>query len=261
MTDRANKTANQSTQMAFRIMEEMAVVGEGIRLTDLAHRLSIPKPRAHRYLQTLMAIGYVAQDPTNERYQLTLKLFHLGQAVADSTDFLMVARPVMHQLRDETEQTVTLSALEAKGMRVLQIVRTKDDVQIITKPGALLKFHASAQGKLALAFGGEGPWQAVRAGPLEALTERTNTNVDVLANECEVVRAQRYAVAPEETLAGVNAVSAPIFDASADFIGTITIAGSVARIPPEPHPGQRDQVVRAGRIISQHLGHQDNGFL
>lgn len=125
----------------------------------------MPKARVYRFLQTLVAIGYVAQDPDTERYRLTLKLYHLGQAIADGTELITVARPEMIRLRDVTGQTVTLSVLEERGMRVIDIVRMESPVQIVTKPGALLDFHASAQGKLALAFGRPALDGGARRGP------------------------------------------------------------------------------------------------
>jgi DNA-binding IclR family transcriptional regulator len=254
MSETGEKFANQSTQVAFRIIEEMAPLNEGIRLTDLARRLDMPKARVYRFLQALLASGYVRQDPETERYRLTLKLFHIGQAVADGTQLLSIARPVMVALRNKVGETTTLSVPEASGMRVVDIVRTETPVQIVTKPGAVLAFHASAQGKLALAFGPKAIWDHVRAHPLEALTAKTNTDVATLEAEVAKARQRFWAVAPEESLPGVNALSAPIFDSTNDMVATITIAGSVQTIKVEPDQEQVEAVLAAARTISQHLG-------
>jgi len=254
MAEGIDKTANQSTQVAFRIIEEMAAAGEGMRLTDIARQLGMPKARVYRFLQTLVAIGYVAQDPDTERYRLTLKLYHLGQAIADGTELITVARPEMIRLRDATGQTVTLSVLEERGMRVIDIVRMESPVQIVTKPGALLDFHASAQGKLALAFGPARLWSVVRGAALHAYTAKTITDLDALEREVAAVRARGWAVAPSEVLPGVNAVSAPILDASHTLVGSINIAGPVETIRPEPVDTQISAVLGAGRTISVSLG-------
>lgn len=254
MAEGIDKSANQSTQVAFRIIEEMAPVGEGMRMSDLARRLGMPKARIYRFLQTLAAIGYVQQDPETERYRLTLKLFHLGQAVADGTQLITVARPEMIRLRDATGQTTTLSVLEELGMRVIDIVRMETPVQIVTKPGALLAFHASAQGKVALAFGPARLWDVVRSGPLEAITSDTNTDIAALEREIATVRAQGWAAAPGELLPGVNAISAPILDAANTMIGSINIAGPIQTIRPEPDDSQVAAVRGAGRTISTSLG-------
>ena len=254
MSTHLDKSGNQSTQVAFLIIEQMATVGESVRLTDLARRLEMPKARVFRFLQTLMQLGYVDQNEQDDRYRLTLKLFHLGQAIADSTQLTSVARPVMVRLRDSLEQTTTLSIPETDGMRVVDIVRVESPVQIVTRPGAMLAFHASAQGKLALAFGDPASWQALDGRPLARFTESTNTDLTVLRREVEAARQNRWAVAPEETLRGVNALSAPVFDVANRFIATITIAGSVQDVPPVPTPIQIEAVCTAARAISESLG-------
>lgn len=245
MTDTGSSNAmNQSTVAAFTILEEMAARGEPSRVTDLANALSMPRARIYRYLQTLVSLGYVRQDPATERYRLTLKLFHIGQAIADSTQLTSVARPVMVALRDAVSQTVTLSLPEDDGMRVMDIVRVETPVQIVTRPGAVLPFCTSAQGKLALAWG---------KPEIQALARDADMPA-ALADEIDKARRIGWAVAPEEALPGVNAVSAPIFDVETRFVATITVVGSVQHIKPEPAELYTDAVTRAAREISADLG-------
>lgn len=248
------QVSNQSTQVAFRLIEEMAASGEAHRVTDLAQTLALPKARVFRYLRTLASLGYVQQDAATERYRLTLKLFHLGQAVADSTKLLTEARPIMLRLRDRTSLTVTLSRIEDDGMRVLDIVRFASPVEIVTRPGALLDFHCSAQGKVALAFGPERLRLMVRRRRLKAWTHKTNIDPAVLAAEIELVRERGWAVAPEEVLPGVNALSAPVFGQGGMLEATLTIAGSLQLIAPAPSQSQIDIVIEAAQALSRNLG-------
>jgi DNA-binding IclR family transcriptional regulator len=259
MADRRHRPhiANQSTQVAFRLIEEMVASGETHRVTDLAQTLAVPKARVFRYLRTLVSLGYVQQDAATERYRLTLKLFHLGQAVADATKLLTEARPIMLQLRDKTSLTVTLSRVEDEGMRVLDIVRFASPVEIVTRPGALLDFHSSAQGKVALAFGPERLWLTVRRRRLKPWTAKTNTDPGVLAAEIERVRQRGWAVAPEEVLPGVNALSAPVFGQGGTLEATLTIAGSVQFIAPNPMQSQIDAVRKAAQALSHNLGYAE----
>lgn len=250
MTDMTNSnTTNQSTVAAFSILEEMAAHSQPSRVTDLAMTLGMPRARVYRYLQTLVSLGYVRQDPVTERYRLTLKLFHIGQAIADGTQLTSVARPVMAALRDRISQTVTLSLPEEAGMRVIDIVRVETPVQIVTRPGALLPLQTSAQGKVALAWGSYG----AQADPGEDASGKRYDPAR-LAEEIAAARRLGWAVAPEETLRGVNAVAAPIFDIEGRFIATITIVGSVQDIKPEPAEAFVVAATGAAREISAELG-------
>ncbi len=254
MTTDTARSGIQSLKHAFRVIEEMAAIGEPVGVTELSKALGIPKTRTFRYLRTLKTLGYVSQDETTERYRLTLRLFHLGQAVADSTQLLTEARAAMVQLRRDTGQTATLSSIESTGVRVLDIVRAHSPVQIVTRPGALLEFHSSAQGRVALAFGPASLWRAVRGKALSKWTPRTNTDIATLEAEVELARERGWATAPEQTLVGVNALAAPIFGANRELIATITVAGSLQHVPAEPPPELLASVLQAARRISENLG-------
>lgn len=255
MTDKERSNLNnQSTIAAFAILEEMAKHSEACRVTDIAAALGMPRARVYRYLQTLVTLGYVRQDPATERYRLTLKLFHLGQAIADGTQLTSVARPLMVALRDEVTQTVTLSIPEESGMRVLDIVRVETPVQIVTKPGALLPLHNSAQGKLALAFGPESYRETVMAGLASGDPTYAGLDIEKLDRQIALVRETGWSIAPEEILRGVNAVSSPIFDVETRFVATITVVGSVQDIKTEPAEMYVAAVTRTARTISAELG-------
>lgn len=253
MTVELDKSVNQSTQMAFMIIEVMAEIGQPVGLSDLARRIGVSKVRVFRFLRTLLSLGYVLQDPETEKYRLSYKLYHLGQALADSTDILREARPVMVELRDATGFTVSFSQMEQGGMRILDMVRTEQPVVIVTRPGALLDFHASAQGKVALAFGGA----KLAAKTLRQWTNETPTDRLTVEAEVRTVRAQRWAEAPNQTLQGVTAVSAPVFDMTGDFVATLTIAGPTNTIGTPPAPRFVEALTAAARKISTNLGNTD----
>ncbi|MEO3387941.1 IclR family transcriptional regulator [Mesorhizobium sp. CAU 1741] len=249
-----DKSANQSTQMAFLIMETMAEIGEPVALSDLARRLEIPKPRTFRFLKTLLAMGYVQQDEETERYRLSLKLFHLGQSIADRTGLLSEARPLMVKLRDAVKLTTTLSIIETQGTRVIDIVRVESPVEIVTRPGSVLDFHASAQGKLVLAFGDQKAWKIVRDGPRKRWTGATITDLDELSRLVELAHQRGWADAPGEYLHGVSALSAPIFDVTNRMIATVTLAGPLADIGVPPKQHLIEAVTATAKAISSNLG-------
>ncbi|PTE13434.1 IclR family transcriptional regulator [Pseudogemmobacter blasticus] len=253
MTVELDKSVNQSTQMAFMVIEVMAEIGKPVALSELSRRIGSSKVRVFRFLRTLLSLGYVLQDPETDKYRLSYKLYHLGQALADSTDILREARPVMVELRDTTGFTVSLSQMEATGMRILDMVRTEQPVEIVTRPGALLDFHASAQGKIALAFGGA----HLAEGPLRQWTGETPTDRAIVAADVLAARKLGWAEAPNQTLQGVTAVSAPVFDRDGAFIATLTIAGPTMIIGTPPAERFIEALIGAARKISINLGNTD----
>ncbi len=247
----------QSVVTTLTIIERMVQAGGPMGVSELARTIGTTKPRIYRHLRTLVDRGYVMQDPRTDQYLLTLKLFHLGQAIADQAEFLTEARRIMPVLRDQVQQTVTIGQIEEHGVRVLDILKYRSDIEITTPPGTLFDFHSSAQGKVALAFGPEKLWTKLQNRPLKKWTPHTNTDLDHLREEVERIKRLGWAVAPEEALIGINALAVPIFESDGVLAGTLTIVGSVQHVKPQPAPDLIAALMDAAKQISTRLGFRE----
>jgi len=217
----------------------MAKHGEAIGVSELSKKVGANKPKTYRHLRTLLANGYVDQDEETDKYFLTLKLFHLGQAVATQTEFLVEARRVMSRLREFTGLAVSVGQVESEGVRILDILRHRADIEITTPPGTLFNFTSSAQGKIALAF-------AKQDTPVTAQ----------LQAELNQISQCGWAVAPQQSLVGVNALAAPVFDANAHLVGTLAVVGSLQHLPAQPNPEVIQAVLDAASTVSERLGYR-----
>ena len=234
------------------LLETMVDFGDPIGVSELAKRVGANKPKTYRHLRTLLSQDYVAQDPQTDKYFLTLKVFHIGQAVAAGAEFLVEARRVLPRLRELTGQTVAIGQVEAQGVRILDILRHRAAIEITTPPGTLFEFHSSAQGKVALAFGGQN-----ELNKLQQQSGKGRNTIDWQALETDVaeVRRRGWAVAPEQSLIGVNALAAPVFDASMQLAGTIAIVGSIQHLPAVPDAALISAVRNAAATVSERLGY------
>ena len=239
------------------IIEAMSEADGPVGVSNLARATGVTKPRIYRHLRTLLDRGYVAQDPDTDKYALTLRLFHIGQTIAEKVEFLTEARRVMPALRDRAGQTVTIGQVEEEGVRVVDILRHRSAFEITTTPGALFDFHSSAQGKVALAFGPARLWRALEGTELRRWTEKTVTDLASLRAEVDQTRSSGWAVAPEEALIGINALAAPIFDAAGTLVGTITLVGSVQFLASHPNADQIAAICEAARQVSAQLGFRE----
>lgn len=239
------------------IIEAMADHGGPVGVSELASLVGANKPRTYRHLRTLVAQQYVAQDPQTEKYALTMKLLHIGQSIAADTTFVNVARDVMNLLRKQTGQTVTIGQVEERGIRILDILRHRSAIEITTPPGTLFDFHASAQGKLALAFGPKFLLNTLLQEKLKRYTEHTCIDAAALSLAVAKVAENGWAVAPEEALIGINALAAPVFGASGELAGTISIVGSIQHLPAIPETATIAAIRDAAATISTRLGYRE----
>lgn len=253
-TPEAASGSVQAVALAFELVEHLAARREPVGVTALARALSMTKSRVHRYLRTLVALGYVTQTG-DERYGVGERLARMAQRMGEKFDLGRIADGVLHDLRDSIGHFSVVSGVEAEGMRVLATASADSVMEIGVKRGALLGFHYSAQGKLALAYGDPAVAERVLAAPLEQLSPKTITDPRALKREIARVKRQGWAVAPDEATLGVNALAAPIFDAGGTLVGTIAVLDSVQHLPAEPSEDQVRQVRRAGEAVSALLGH------
>lgn len=249
-------TGVQAVEFALQILEHVAQRRASVGVTELARALGTTKNRIHRHLQTLVAAGYLVRDEETERYGVSARLMALGQAVGDNFELAAVARPVARELRDALGHAVAVSRPERDGNRILLILPSRSNIEVRVKPGSLLGFHGSAQGKITLAFGAPGTLETVLEGPLPASTPYTITDPQRLREEIAAIRARGWAGAPNEVMIGLNALAAPIFDAFGKYAGSIAVTDSVQFLGDPPTDEQLRHLLDAARRISADLGYR-----
>jgi IclR family transcriptional regulator, KDG regulon repressor len=226
----------QSVVTATEILESLASAAQPVRLTALAKQLGETKAKMHRHLSTLKSLGFVDQDSQTECYRLGPKLVHLGQAATDQFDLRRLAEPYMVKLRDLTHQTVVLS-MPANGDAIVNAVLDSPNmVTISVRLGYRLPAHASAQGRVTLAYAPAAIQQRILTRKLSSFTPRTMVDAAALRRRLDKIRQQFYEVAMDETLLGISAVAAPVMNFDGDLVGAIAIVGTTQYVhePVEP---------------------------
>lgn len=246
----------QAVEFALNILEFIVQAQASVGVSELARQFGTTKSRIHRHLQTLVSAGYLLRDTDTERYGISARLMALGQAVGESFELASAARFAARDLRDKLGHAVTVSQREMDGMRVLLLVPSRSNIEISVKPGSLLSLHGSAQGKITLAFGDQLILPQICDGTLVKHTPYTILDPGQLRAEIEMVRRQGWAVAPNEIMVGLNALSAPIFDALGSYVGAVTLVDSIQFLGPVPSPEYIAEIKASAQRISTNLGHR-----
>ena len=249
-------TGVQAVVFALDTLEYIAQHQASVGVTELAKAFGTTKSRMHRHLQTLMSAGYLLRDPQTERYRVSARLVALGQAVSEGFEFARAARDVTRELRDKLGHAVVLSQTEEDGIRIVLLAPSRSSVEIAVKPGSVLSFHASAQGKIALAFGDPTLLKRVLIGPLPMSTAYTIGDHGRLRAEIELTRKRGWAAAPNEAVIGLNALAAPVFDALGNYAGAIAVVDSIQFIPENPSVEQVREITAAAAQVSNNLGYR-----
>jgi len=246
-------TIIQSVVVAASVLEALAAAGKPVRLTELAEQLGEAKARIHRHLTTLRSVGLVDQDRSSERYRLGWKLVNLGQAAADQFEIRAVAEPFLLRLRDLAHQTVVLSVPVNGEAMVTMVMESANLVTISVRQGARLPAHASAQGRIALAFSSPELQKRILARKLPQLTPRSITDPALIRARLQQIRDQLYEHAPGDTLLGISTLAAPLLDHEDRLVGIVALVGSEQDIPAPARPEQLRLVQACAAAISAKL--------
>jgi DNA-binding IclR family transcriptional regulator len=249
-----NAGGTSTLDLALRVLEFLAAQSELLPLNEIAREFKASKATIYRHLVTLQRHGFVRQDPGSGRYGAGVKLMVLAETQRSRFSVVPAARDELARLRDRTEQAVTLCGLIDGKLVVLDLVNGRTIIEFGTRPGAQMALHASAHGKIWLAFGPAVLARSLAKGELKAWTPSTHTRHDDLADELDLVRRQGWAIAPNQVITGVNALAAPIFDFRNELVGSVAIVGATQYIAETPSAAQVSDVVESARRISDSLG-------
>src|SRR5579859_6636886 len=196
-----------SVARALALLEELRVSERGLGVNELARRIGVNASTASRLLATLESAGMVQRNGQGP-YRLGLGLVSLADRVLARLDIQALARPVLAQLMEQSGETATLSVPGEREAITVDSVPSRSSVVSMARLGRPSVSHATAVGKVLLAFGG-GPLPRER--DLIALTDRTITDRAALEAAVLVVRDRGYATVFGEREPDVNAIAAPVW--------------------------------------------------
>ncbi len=128
----------------------------------------------------------------------------------------------MMRLRDALGHTVNLSLVYGDSVSIVETLQGHAIIGVSVRTHAAMPLHSTAAGKLLLAerLAQTG---ALPGEPLEKFTDNTITDPTALRSELMRVQEQGWAAAPEETVLGINALSAPIRDHRGELVAMISL--------------------------------------
>ena len=206
-----SRTGAQAVDRALGVLGTF-LEDEELTLSEIARRRGLTVSTAHRLLQALVRAGYVDQDDLTERYRLGRTSAVLGQA-ASRRFRLDVAQPLLDGLAARTGETANLGVRDGAEVVIVLAAESDQPLRFERPPGSRTPAHASAIGKVLLAFGPDDPDAAVAAlGELVRYTPRTIVAPDALCSELAQIRKRGIALNREERFSGVSAVAVPVCD-------------------------------------------------
>lgn len=196
------------TSKVLAIIEVFETSRRSMTLTEIAHRADVPLSTAHRLVGELTEWGLLAYG-ANDKVQLGIRLWAIAQNAG--RQLRETARPFIQDLYSLTGETSQLAIRDGDSALYIERVYGTKRVPRASRVGGRLPLHATAVGKVILAF--EEPW--VRTGylqqPLGRYAHRTIVAPGHLSRDLDETVENGYATTVEEVRSGSCSIAVPVY--------------------------------------------------
>ena len=213
-----------SVTKAFTILAQVSAAGgRGLSFAEIVRQTDLPKASTHRLLKEMVGIGALTFDMMTRCYHCGLLLAQLGAGVTAEYNIRLKARPYLEALQDVTGQVATLGILNGReGVYIDKVEGSDFGIRLHSEIGKTFPLHATAMGKVLLAYHDDAMIDEIIPGKLIAFTDKTITSRAILKNECRKVREQGFAIDNEEITRGLVCYAAPVFGVDGRCAGAIS---------------------------------------
>lgn len=236
------------TAKALAILGAFDPEHQRLNLSEIATRADLPVATAHRLVAELQDWG--ALQRSGQEYLVGHRLWQLGLLAPAHQNFAELAAPYMQDVLFVTQNVVNLFVLEDDHVLLLERISGTRAGAPFRRVGGRLPLHASAAGKVMMAFG-EPEVLTTGLKNLEKLTEHTITSPTALRAEVLLARENGYATTYEEAGAQTFGLAVPVTSLNGRCIAALGVVSldrpaSVGAVVP---------VLRiAARSIARRLG-------
>jgi IclR family pca regulon transcriptional regulator len=253
---------SQSVARGLAIMECFRPGRSVLGIADIANELGMSRSTTHRYLTTLVALGYMEQTKSR-KYRLSLRVTDLGMSALSSTGLRDHAHPILEELRARSKFTASIAVLDGPEIiyvdRVVSFQRGADEGEgaglVI---GSRLPASCTAMGKVLLAFlPATERKESLSRVNLECRGPNAIMSKSALQAELQGVSEDDFATEDEELEQKRIAIAAPVRDESRMVVAAIDLSAHTSLLTIEQlADGLRAHLVSTADRISARLGYR-----
>ncbi|HST56005.1 MAG TPA: IclR family transcriptional regulator [Solirubrobacteraceae bacterium] len=252
---------SQSLERGLAILGCFSPSRPVLGIADIAEDVGLTRSTTHRYVITLLALGYLEQG-ASRKYRLGLRVTDLGMSAMNSMSLRDHAHPYLQELRKLSSYTVSLSILDGEDIlyvdRARSYRRGQNLIDLGLQPGSRLPAYCTAMGKLLLAhLPEEEQLKRIAVMKLTRRAPNTITSKKALLTELGRIREQSFAVNDQELSDGLHSIAAPVRSDSRDVVAAVNMAAHSSMISlPELVNALAPPLIATAARISARLGYR-----
>lgn len=234
-------------QKGLEILELLAPRARPMSTAEISAALGRSVSEIFRMLQVLEVHGYIGRS--GEGFRITNRLFALGMAQPPIRDLLDHARPAMHALAEQVQQSCHLAMRSGDEMVVVANVEAPGLLGFAVRMGYRRPLVLSASGRILLACQ---PATDPQEAEWSAEAERRGLKPAELVDALRSVRAAGHVAMPSPMLTAITDLSAPVMQAGS-AVAALTVPFVHGPATSLGLDATRDAVLRTTAAISDAL--------
>jgi IclR family transcriptional regulator, pca regulon regulatory protein len=232
--DLRNPRYSQSLERGLAILRCFTPERPVLGIADIADELGMSRSTTHRYVITLVALGYLEQG-ASRKYRLGLGVTDLGMSALNSTGLREHAHPYLEELRQQSTYTTSLAVLDETDIlyidRVRSFRRKQSLLDLDLQAGSRLPAYCTAMGKLLLAnLPATEQRELIASMKLTKHGPHMVKSKKALSEELDKILAEGFAVNDQELAAGLYSIAAPVRNEARDVVAAINLTAHSSMI-------------------------------
>ncbi len=230
-------------------------LGEFVRLSGR------DKATVHRHLVELEENGFLEQNQISRAYRLGPALLRLSGVREVTNPIRGLVRPIVTALAEEVGELAHFSVLQGSALSpVCHADPLRHGTQVHFDEAEILPMHATSSGLAVLAFADTKLRRRVLGRPLRPHTERTPVDPDEISALLDEVRRTGLSRLDRTYDEEVVSQAAPIFGATGEVIGALSVAMPLVRARPDHLRSISRPLLDAARSATRSLGGVNPAF-
>lgn len=248
---------SQTVQRAIRVLGQIAEQPSSIE--QIASFMGTHRSTALRTLQVLEAEQMVVRDRHNV-FRLGRRVISLGNAALENIDLRSAAAPFLTDLSHDVEHTIHLAMLEGDTVVYIDKREAKQTVRMYSRIGNTAPLHCTGVAKAIVAFLPPEDRERI-ASTIDYVAHTENTIIGAAQYHADLrATVERgYAIDHLEHEPWVNCIAAPLFEASGQVIGSVSITTTILSCDYDALLSMVPQLFEASFGISREFGWTGNG--
>ena len=159
-------------------------------------------------------------------------MLSFGYVINSHMDLRRIFMPYMHQIAAEVNEVCYLGIPYGSVVLYLEAAYPQYSSSARSISGETAPMYCTGLGKVMLAYMPEKEREAILQQPRSKYTDYTITDINVLRDNLEEVRANGFSTDNMEHEFGIRCVAVPVFGADGRLVASVSVSGPSPRFDP-----------------------------